>query len=82
MKKKAKRVLVLTIGVIFILLGLVGSFLPFLQGFIFFAVGFILFSFYSPKIRLWIEKYTEKYPPLFLIVKKIEKWIAKIIGEI
>ncbi len=82
MKKKVKRVLVLITGIIFILLGLVGSVLPFVQGFIFFAIGFILLSFYFPKIRLWIEKHTEKYPRLFSAIKKIEKWITEIVGEI
>ncbi len=82
MKKKVKRALVLAIGIIFILLGLAGTVLPFLQGFLFIAIGLILLSFYFPKVRLWIEKHTEKYPRLFLIIKKVEKWITKIIGEI
>ncbi|OGI62481.1 hypothetical protein A2818_01120 [Candidatus Nomurabacteria bacterium RIFCSPHIGHO2_01_FULL_40_12] len=82
MQKKIKRALILTLGVIFILLGLIGSVLPFVQGFILLAVGIILISFYSPKIRLWIEKHTEKYPHLSGAVKKLEKWIIDIIGEI
>jgi len=82
MRKKIKRAVVLTIGVIFIILGLLGLVLPFLQGVIFLAIGFILLSFHSPKIRLWIEKHTEKYPRLFFITKKIEKWMTKLIGEI
>ena len=82
MKKHAKRVLVLTVAIIFIILGLAGTVLPFLQGFLFIAIGLMLLSFYSPKIRLFIEKHTEKYPRLFSVVKKVEGWFIKIIGEI
>lgn len=74
--------MVLTIGIIFVILGLFGLVLPFLQGILFLFIGFFLISFSFPKIRLWIEKYTEKYPHLFLVIKKIEKWITEIIGEI
>lgn len=80
--KKVKQAAVLTIGSIFLILGLFGLVLPFLQGIIFLAIGLILLSFYSPKIRSQIEKHTQKYPHLFLAVKKIEAFLAKIIGEI
>ena len=82
MQKKAKKVLVLTVGIIFIILGFFGLVLPFLQGFLFLAIGLFLLSFYFPKTRLWIEKHTEKYPRLFLMTKKVEKWMTKIIGEV
>ncbi|HEV7701918.1 MAG TPA: hypothetical protein VGO63_00515 [Candidatus Paceibacterota bacterium] len=82
MPKKAKRILVFSIGVVFILLGLVGFVLPFLQGFLFVAIGLILVSFCFPKIRPWIHKHTKKYPFLFKIIERFEKWLTKIIGEI
>ena len=82
MKKKVKKVLVLIIGIIFIILGLFGLVLPFLQGIIFLAIGFFLLSFYFPKIRLWINKHTEKYPYLSKKIKKVEVWMTKIIGDI
>ncbi|MEK7190548.1 MAG: hypothetical protein AAB661_02175 [Patescibacteria group bacterium] len=82
MQKKAKKVLVLTIAIIFIVLGLIGLVLPFLQGILFLAIGLFLLSLYSPSTRLWIEKHTEKYPRLFAIVKKVDNWLTKIIGEI
>lgn len=82
MKKKAKKILVLTVGIIFIILGLFGLVLPFLQGIIFLAIGFILVSFCSPKIRLWVNKRTEGYPHLSSAINKIERWLNKIVGEI
>ena len=82
MQKKIKRGVVFTLGVVFIILGLLGLVLPFLQGILFLAIGLLLFSFYSPKVRLWIERHTKKYPRLFLVTKKIEGWLTKIIGEI
>ncbi|KKQ04227.1 MAG: hypothetical protein US18_C0002G0006 [Parcubacteria group bacterium GW2011_GWB1_36_5] len=81
MQKKLKKVFVLSIGIIFIILGLFGLVLPFLQGFIFLAIGFFLISFYFPKVYLWIEKHTEKYPSLSIKIKKVEAWIRKFIGE-
>lgn len=80
--KKAKRILMISIGTIFILVGLAGLVLPFLQGFLFLFIGIFLLSFYFPKTRFWINKHTEKYPHLDKIVKSIEKWMAKILGEI
>ncbi len=82
MQKKVKKVLVLTLGIIFIIFGLLGLVLPFLQGIIFLAIGFFLVSFYFPKSYLWIEKHTEKYPRISGKIKKVEIWIKKFIGEI
>ena len=82
MQKKAKKFIVLTIGIIFIILGFVGLALPFLQGIIFLIIGFLLVSFCSPKFRLWVNKNTERYPHLVAMINKIEKWIGKIVGEV
>lgn len=82
MKKKIKKILVLSIGIIFIIFGLLGLILPFLQGIIFLSVGFLLLFSRFPKAQLWADKHTEKYPHLHKIIKKIESWLKKIIGEI
>ncbi|HBA46015.1 hypothetical protein A2W67_03470 [Candidatus Nomurabacteria bacterium RIFCSPLOWO2_02_40_28] len=82
MQKKIKRAVVLTLGIIFIIFGLLGLALPFLQGIIFLFIGLVLLSFSSPKIRLWLEKHTAKYPHLFKLIKKTENLVAKIFGEI
>lgn len=77
-----KKVLVLTVGIIFILLGLLGLFVPFLQGILFLIIGFMILSLYFPKIRLYIQKHAQKSPRLFSLINKAEKWIEKFIGEI
>ena len=82
MRKEAKKILVLTLGVIFIILGLLGLALPFLQGIIFLVIGFLLVSFCFPEIRPWVNKYTKRYPQLLATINKIDKWMIKIIGEI
>ena len=82
MTLKAKRIFVIALGVFFVLLGIAGTVLPFLQGILFFAIGLILLSFSFPKIRIWMEKHTIKYPKLHLAVKKVEGWITKVVGEI
>ncbi len=81
MHKKIKRIVVLSIGVLFIILGLVGLFLPFLQGFLFLAIGLILLSLYSTTVREWTEHHTRKYPKLHTIVKRAEDWVVGIIGR-
>jgi len=81
MAKKLKRLLVLSVGIIFIIFGFIGLLLPFLQGIFFLIIGSILLSFYFPKSRVWIDSHTQKYPHLHAAAKKIEAWMAKLIGE-
>ncbi len=81
MRQKAKRVFVLTLGVIFVLLGIAGLALPFLQGFLFLAIGLLLLSLYSPTLRAWVDRHTVKYPKLHAMVAKAESWIVRIIGR-
>ena len=81
-QKEIKKTLILTLGIIFIILGLLGLALPLLQGIFFLIIGFMLLSLYSPKIRFLIQKHAQKSPHVFSIINKIEKWIARFIGEI
>ncbi|MDO8518131.1 MAG: PGPGW domain-containing protein [bacterium] len=81
MRKHTKRIVILSLGVIFIILGLVGLVLPFLQGFLFIAIGLLLLSLYSPTIRDWMDKHTKKYPKLHTMVQKAEEWMIRIIGR-
>ncbi len=82
MKKKIKKILVLTIGIIFIILGILGLFLPFLQGILFLIIGLILVSFCFPRMRPHIKRHAERQKHVSSAVNKIEEWIAKTIGEI
>lgn len=82
MKRKVKKIFVITIGSIFILFGLLGLFLPFLQGILFLIIGFFIMSFCFPRVRLFINEHTKKYPRISPIIEKVEKWMTKIIGEI
>lgn len=82
MQKQAKKILILTMGFVFIILGLVGLVLPFLQGILFLIIGFLILSLYFPSIRHHIQKHAQKSPHALSIVNKAEKWIAKFVGEI
>ena len=82
MKKKAKKILIFSLGIIFIVLGLLGLVLPFLQGILFLIIGIFLLSFSSPKLQQWIKKMVEKSPSTLKIIEKIEKWMSKNIGEL
>ncbi|MBI3305967.1 hypothetical protein HYZ82_02415 [Candidatus Nomurabacteria bacterium] len=82
MARNAKRILVITIGIIFVVFGFLGLVLPFLQGIIFLTIGIILLSLCFPKIRFGINKHTIRYPRLFRTVTKIQGWVMKLTGEI
>ena len=81
MRKKIKRGFVLVAGITFIGLGLVGLVLPFLQGILFLAIGLILLSLWSPKMREFIDRHTVKYPKMHKIVRDVEGWVVRVIGE-
>ncbi|MFA6257871.1 MAG: hypothetical protein WC671_02580 [Candidatus Paceibacterota bacterium] len=82
MRKKIKKVFILTLGIIFILFGLIGLIIPFLQGIPFLIIGFMILSLYFPKIRLQIQKHAQKNKHSLSFVNKIENWLAKIVGKI
>lgn len=72
----------MTAGVIFLILGVAGLALPFLQGILFLAIGLILLSLASSKARKWIESHTVRYPKIHAAVRKTEKWMTGIIGDV
>ena len=80
-KRQIKQTLLLVVGVLCIIFGIIGLVLPFLQGFLLIAVGCILLSLWSPKMRRWMDDHTKKYPKLHKIIKKMESWVVRIIGE-
>lgn len=82
MRKKIKKILILSLGIGFILFGLIGLLLPILQGVLFLIMGFLLLSLYFPKIRFYIQKHAKKNKHSLSLVNKAEKWIAKFIGDI
>ncbi len=65
MKKKAKRVLIDTIGWIFVLVGIVGVFLPFLQGIFFIVIGLYFLSLHSSWFKEKFHHFRAKHPSLF-----------------
>jgi uncharacterized protein len=82
MKIKAKRILVIILGILFLIAGLIGLALPFLQGFLFLIIGAILLSISSLRIRAWVESYTRKYPKAHEYFEKTERWLSKYIGPL
>jgi uncharacterized protein len=81
MRKKLKRATVLVAGIVFIFFGLIGLVLPFLQGILFLAIGLILLSLWSPKIREFVDRHTIKYPKIHKVVREVETWVVRYIGE-
>jgi len=79
-KRKIKKAVVITVGVLCVLVGLAGFILPLLPGWFFFAVGALLLSMYSPKLRSWIHDHTVKYPRLHKFVERAEEWTVRVVG--
>ncbi len=82
MRKKIKKILILTFGISFIILGLLGLVFPFLQGILFLIIGFIILSLYFPQVITILKKYLHKHPHLVEKIEKIEKKIKEFVGEI
>jgi uncharacterized membrane protein YbaN (DUF454 family) len=82
LRKHAKRILVIVLGVIFFILGVIGLVLPLVPQGVFFVISIILFSMVSPAIREKLERYTRRYPWLHKLVVKIEERTRRIIGDI
>lgn len=80
LKKKLKKILILTLASFFFVLGLAGLVLPVLQGWLFLAISALLFSMYSPRLRAWMDKHTIKYPKLHKFVGKANDWTTKVFG--
>ncbi|MFA6177420.1 MAG: hypothetical protein WC694_00810 [Candidatus Paceibacterota bacterium] len=82
MRKKIKKILILTFGIGFILFGLIGLLIPFLQGIIFLLIGIALLSFYFPQTTTILKRYLHKHPHLVAKIEKTEKKVRKFIEEI
>lgn len=80
LKKKLKKILILTLASFFFVLGLAGLVLPVLQGWLFLAISALLFPMYSPRLRAWMDKHTIKYPKLHKFVGKANDWTTKVFG--
>lgn len=53
---RARRVVLYSVGLTFIVLGVLGLFLPILQGVLFLLIGVIVLAQVSPRARLWRQK--------------------------
>lgn len=79
-KRGLKKVVVITLGVLFILVGLIGLVLPILQGWLFLVIGALLLSTHSPMLRGWIHRYSSPYPRIHAFVQKAQSWIDRVFG--
>ena len=68
-----KRILILTLGWLFILLGIVGLFLPFLQGILFMLIGLIILSKESKTAQYYLHKLKEKHPAPFRSLTRLRQ---------
>ncbi len=64
MKVKITRIIVITLGWIFITLGIAGLFLPFLQGILFLFIGLYFLSHNSIWAKKLLSRLKKKYPSL------------------
>ena len=79
-KRQLKKMLVLALATVFLLVGLAGLVLPVLQGWFFLALSLLLFSMYSPRLRGWIHRRSEKYPRIHAFVDRAQTWTTRVFG--
>ncbi|MCU0571433.1 MAG: DUF2892 domain-containing protein [Syntrophobacteraceae bacterium] len=68
-----RRIIRITLGVVFIVLGILGLFLPVLQGVLFLIIGVFLLASQIPlfaRIFCWIQ---EKFPALERLVERMRE---------
>ena len=81
MRKRLKRGAIYVAAAVFFVLGVIGLVLPFLQGILFIAVGLILLSLVSPRAREFIDTHTVKYPRIHKVVRDVEGFVTRVVGE-
>ncbi len=81
-KRKIKKTIILTLGVLFLVFGFAGLMLPFLQGILFLLIGLALLSVCFPKMRIWIKNRTIHNERAYFTINKIETWLLKFVGEV
>ena len=64
MKRTAKRVARIAVGVLLLVLGVIGLFLPILQGLLFLALGAVLLSADVPLFRRLLLPFARRHPRL------------------
>jgi uncharacterized protein len=80
-----KKIILLTLGWLFVLVGIAGLFLPLLQGILFIFIGLIILSKESKVARDILHHLKEKHPGLFdaatklrqRLVTKLQNWIIR-----
>ena len=84
MKKLVKRILILSLGWLFIILGIAGLFLPVLQGIFFLFIGVFLLSRESETVHRQVEKLRERYPRFGHYMdkagEKVREWKKRVMG--
>lgn len=78
----ARRIVVLSLGWIFVLLGIAGLFLPILQGILFLAIGLILLSGESRWVRRRIDDARRRWPKFGRAWDRIEARAHEIANRV
>lgn len=80
LKPHHKRIVVDSLGWIFILLGLVGLVLPFLQGILFVMLGFYLLSLHSLWFHQKLHDFKVRFPRLGSHIESLDTKVRAFLG--
>jgi uncharacterized membrane protein YbaN (DUF454 family) len=80
--QQLKGILVLFFGLVFLILGIIGFILPIVPGWLFAAMGVLLLSLYFPRLRVWIDSHTVRWPRLHKLIHSMRVWADRNIGKI
>lgn len=85
MGRKAKRILILIIGWIFILVGIAGLFLPVIQGILCIVIGLLILSTEYVWAHRLLQKLKNRFPKIGHASEeaahKAEKWFRRMTGK-
>lgn len=76
-----KRLLRLSLGVLFLILGVSGLVLPFLQGWLFLALAALVFSIDVPFLSRLVDRLEERFPAIRHLLQRARRFLGKLAED-
>lgn len=82
MKKHARRIILDTLGWLFVIVGVVGLLLPVLQGILFLIIGLYLLSLNSAWFNGRLERLLKRHPRFASIFEVLDRYAKSFLKKI
>lgn len=82
-RRPVKKLLILVFGLLFTLVGIALAVLPLIPGgFLLLPLGLVLLALLFPRVDAWMEKLVKKWPKFGGMVRKAQRRVARLVGEL